>query len=149
VENVNRISVNDNLGLTLTVVPVPGGQQYTLAGKHQVYFYWGGWIADYNHVMDWLAPMFPATGWYPQNGQMNYTTLNQLYGQAVDADHRGDLQTLLSVNEQMQTFANEQVMYLLLFYPLEFMVRTSYLQGFYYNPATTLFYYATLSYKTS
>jgi ABC-type transport system substrate-binding protein len=149
VENINRISLNDNLGLTLTVVPVPGGQQYTLAGKHQVYFYWGGWIADYNHVMDWLAPMFPATGWYPQNGQMNYTTLNQLYAQAVDADHRGDLQTLVSVNEQMETFANEQVMYLLLFYPLEFMVRTSYLQGFYYNPATTLFYYATLSYNTS
>jgi hypothetical protein len=99
--------------------------------------------------MDWLAPMFPATGWYPQNGQMNYTTLNQLYAQAVNADHSGDTQTLVSVNRQMEVFANQQVMYLLLFYPLEFMTRTSYLQGFYYNPATTLFYYATYSYSSS
>jgi ABC-type transport system substrate-binding protein len=149
VENVNRISIRDKLGLTLTVVPVPGGQQYTLAGKHQIYFYWGGWIADYNHVIDWLAPMFPVTGWYPQNAQMNYTALNNLYSQAVDADHRGDLQALLRINKEMQTLANEQVMYLLLFYPLQFMARTSFLQGFYYNPATTLYFYAAFSYKTS
>jgi ABC-type oligopeptide transport system substrate-binding subunit len=149
VENVNRISIRDKLGLTLTVVPVPGGQQYTLAGKHQVYFYWGGWIADYNHVIDWLAPMFPATGWYPQNGQMNYTTLNTLYAQAVAADQHGDVQALLSINRQMETFANQQVMYLLTFYPLQFMARTSFLQGFYYNYATTLYFYAAFSYKTS
>ena len=149
VENINRISLRDKLGLTLSVVPVPGGQQYTLAGKHQIYFYWGGWIADYNHVIDWLAPMFPATGWYPQNAQMNYTTLNNLYAQAVDADHRGDTQALVTINKQMETFANQQVMYMLLFYPLQFMARTSLLQGFYYNPATTLYFYAAFSYKTS
>jgi hypothetical protein len=148
-ENVNQISVKDKLGLTLTVVPVPGGQQYSLAGKHQIYFYWGGWMMDYAHVIDWLAPMFPATGWYPQNGQMNYTILNQLYAQAVDADHRGDVQTLLKINSEMQTFADQQAIYLLLFYPLQFFVRSSFLQGFYYNAATNAFYYAACSYKTS
>jgi ABC-type transport system substrate-binding protein len=148
-ENINRISLKDKLGLIITVVPVPGGQQYSLAGKHQIYFYWGGWVADYAHVIDWLAPMFPATGWYPTNAQMNYTTLNQLYSQAVDADHRGDVQALLSVNKEMETFANQQVMYLLTFYPIQYAVRTSFLQGFYYNPATTVSFYATYSYNTS
>jgi hypothetical protein len=80
---------------------------------------------------------------------MNYTTLNQLYSQAVDADHRGDVQGLVNINKQMETFANEQVLYLLLFYPLQFAVRTSFLQGFYYNAATNAWYYATYSYKTS
>jgi len=147
--NINRISIRDKLGLTLTVVPVPHGTEYTLAGKHQIYLYWGGWIADYNHVIDWLAPAFPATGWYTTNAQNNYTTLNQLYKEAVDADHRGDTQALVKINNQMETFANEQVMYLLLFYPLRFAVRSSFLQGYYYNPALDTYYIACYSYKTS
>lgn len=148
-ENVNGISRKNKLGLTLSVVPVPGGQQYSLAAKHQIYMYWGGWMMDYAHVMDWLAPMFPATGWYPTNGRMNYTTLNRLFSEAVDADHRGDVQALLRINHEMQTFANQAVIYLLLFYPLQFAVRSSFLQGFYYNAATNAYYYASCSYKTS
>jgi len=48
--NLNRMSAS--LGLTFTIVPVPGGEYYTLASEHEIYLYWGGWVADYNNLID-------------------------------------------------------------------------------------------------
>ena len=58
--NLNQ-KVTRTMGLTFTIVPVPGGAYYTLAAKHQIYMYWGGWVADYNHLLDWLGPMLLAS----------------------------------------------------------------------------------------
>jgi ABC-type transport system substrate-binding protein len=147
--NLNRISIKDKLGLTFTIVPIPGGAYYTLEAKHQIYLNWGGWINDYNHVLDWLGPMLQAGGTYPAWNNMNYTKLNDLYKQALDADKRGDTQALLKINDEMETLANQAVMYMYTFYALIYAVRTSYLQGYYWNPATAVYYHACYSYATS
>jgi len=145
--NLNRVS--GKLGVTFTIIPVPGGQYYTLASKHQIYMYWGGWVADYNHLIDWLGPMLQPAGAYPAWNNMNYTVLNQLFQQAVAADSKGDTAGLLAINNQMEKFANNAVIYVYIDYPLVYAVRSSFLQGFYYNEATAVNYYATCSYVTS
>jgi ABC-type oligopeptide transport system substrate-binding subunit len=141
--------VSARKGVTFTIVPVPGGQYYTLASKHQIYMYWGGWVADYNHPLDWLGPMLLAAGSYPAWNNMNYTTLNQLYAQATKADANGDTAGLVAATRQMQVFSNNAVIYIYIQYPLVYAVRSSFLQGYYWNVATAVYYYAVYSYKTS
>ncbi len=146
--NLNRVS--RKLGVTFTIVPVPGGQYYTLASKHQIYLYTAGWVADYNHLLDWLGPMFLASGTYPAWHNMNYTALNKLVNDAVDADAKGDAPRLLSDNNQIQNFANQAVLYMYTQFPQNYFVVSSFVQGFYYNAALpTQFYYASWSYTTS
>jgi peptide/nickel transport system substrate-binding protein len=145
--NLNRVS--SRLGVTFTIVPVPGGQYYTLASRHQIYLYWGGWVADYNHVIDWLGPMLLPAGAYPAWNNMNYTVLNDLYYQAAEYDAKGDVVGLLATNRKMQEYANNAVIYLYIDNPLVYAVRSSFLQGYYWNEATAIYYYATYSYVTS
>ena len=145
--NLNKVTTA--LGVTFTIVPVPGGQYYTNAAKHQIYFYRAGWVADYNHLLDWLGPMFLASGSYPAWHNMNYTVLNDLFNQAVEADAKGDVQTLLNVNNQMETIANQNVMYFYVSTPINYYVYSAFLQGFYYNAAVNLIYYAPFTYTTS
>lgn len=145
--NLNRVSAK--LGVTFTIVPVPGGQYYTLASRHQIYLYWGGWVADYNHVIDWLGPMLLPAGTYPAWNNMNYTVLNDLYYQAAEYDAKGDVAGLLATNRKMQEHANNAVIYLYIDNPLLYAVRSSFLQGYYWNEATAIYYYATYSYVTS
>lgn len=145
--NLNRVS--GPLGVTFTIIPVPGGQYYTMASKHQLYFYWGGWVADYNHLIDWLGPMLQPAGAYPAWNNMNYTILSQLYTQAVQQDSKGDTAGLLATNKQMQQIANSEVIYLYIDNPLVYAVRSSFLQGYYWNEATAVYYYATYSYASS
>lgn len=145
--NLNRQS--GKLGVTFAIIPVPGGQYYTLASKHEIYFYWGGWVADYNHLIDWLGPMLLAAGSYPAWNNMNYTVLNTLYAQALAADAKGDTAGLLAINSQMEQFVNKAVSYVWIDYPVTYAVRSSFLQGYYWNEATAVYYYATYSYATS
>lgn len=145
--NLNRVSTA--LGVTFTIVPVPGGQYYTLASKHQIYFYWGGWVADYNHLLDWLGPMLLAAGTYPAWNNMNYTSLNNVYYDALDADRKGDIPRLIQDNNQMETIANNAVIYMYTTYDLTYGVRSTFLQGVFFNEATAVPYFATRSYATS
>jgi len=145
--NLNKVSTK--LGVTFTIVPAPGGQQYTLESKHQIYMCWGGWLADYNYVLDWLGPMLAPGNTYPAWNNMNYTILGDLYQQAVVADQKTDTAGLLAINRQMNDYANNAVMYLYIDYPLNYVVRSSFLQGYYWNEATAIYYYATYSYVTS
>jgi len=145
--NLNKVTTK--LGVTFTIVPVPGGQYYTLASKHQLYFYRAGWVADYNHLLDWLGPMFLASGSYPSWHNMNYTVLNQLVADASDADAKGDTARLISDNDQIQNYANQAVMYMYIEYPLNYYVESSFIQGFYYNEATNVEYYGTWTYTTT
>ncbi len=133
-------------GLTFTVVPVPGGQQYTLASRHQIYMYWGGWVADYNHVLDWLTPMCLSTGAYFSWNLMNYTRLDGYVNDAQAADSAGDLAGLLRANSLANQFVNDQVLYFYTFYPLAYFVRSSFLEGWYFNPVLAGEYFAPMSY---
>jgi len=158
-ENLNRITMRtynpvtgernpsgEQLGLKFTVVPVPGGQEYTLASRHEIYMYWGGWAADYNHVINWLGPMYLSTGTYFSWNLWNITSLDNLYWQALEADRVGDVAQLLNVNNQMNRIANDMVLYLWLWHPMAFFVGSSFLKGWYYNPALQGEYIASLYY---
>ena len=145
-DNLNGVSTP--LGVTFTIVPVPGGQYYTLAAEHVIYLYWGGWVNDYNHVIDWLGPMYNAAGSYPAWNNMNYTTLNQLYTQAVQDDMKGDVSGLVSVTKQMNIFSNNAVEYVYIDNPEAFATRSSWLHGFYWNQVLdVMWYYAAYSYS--
>jgi len=145
-ENINSISIQNDLGLTFAVVPVPIGQQYTLAMEHRVYAYWGGWVADYNHVLNWLGPMYVSTMAYFAWNLWNITALDALYEDAVAADEAGDVTMLLSINDEMNAMVNDAVYYFWMFYDTDYFIRSSYLKGWYYNPALGVEYFATMYY---
>ena len=130
-ENLNSFS--RSLGLTFRVVIVPGGQQYTLASMHQIDAYVGGWIADYNHVLNWLAPMYVSSGTYPSWNGWNITRLDELYDEAIKADQEGDITRLVEVSNEMNRIANELVMYMLWWHPQTYFVRSEWLQGWWVN----------------
>jgi ABC-type oligopeptide transport system substrate-binding subunit len=145
----NLNPVTTKLGVTFTIVPVPAGQRYTLASEHQIYFYEAGWVADYNHLLDWLGPMFLASGTYPSWHNFNYTAINNLVNDAFDADAKGDTQRLISDNNQIENLANAIVEYMYVAYIVNYYVTSAFVQGFYYNEATNILYYGTWSYATT
>jgi ABC-type oligopeptide transport system substrate-binding subunit len=145
--NLNKVTTK--LGVTFTIVPVPGGQYYTLASKHQLYFYRAGWVADYNHLLDWLGPMFLSTGSYPAWHNFHYPQLDAWIQDAYDADAKGDVTRLLDDNNKIENFANQIVMYMYIEYPLNYFVESSFIQGFFYNAATNVEYYGTWTYTTT
>lgn len=145
--NLNTISRKDKLGLTFTIVPVPGGQQYTLASRHQIYAYWGGWVADYNWVLDWLVPMYQSTGTYFSWNLFNITALDQIVKAAVEADKAGDITRLIQLTNQANQLENENAYYFLLFYPTAYGVVSSWVKNWYYNPALAGEYFAIMSFQ--
>jgi ABC-type transport system substrate-binding protein len=137
VENLNAITYNitgAKTALQFRVVIVPGGQQYTLASKHQIDSYMGGWIADYNHVIDWLMPMYYSRGTYPSWNRWNDTTLDDLYQQAVQADKEGNFTKLIEINNQMNILGNQLLLYMVWWHDTDYFVRSSWLKGWYLNP---------------
>jgi ABC-type oligopeptide transport system substrate-binding subunit len=149
-ENLNRIAQRtydpvtgkrsdaedaQQLGLRFSVVPVLGGQQYTLASQHRIYGYTGGWVADYNHVLNWLGPMYLSTGTYFSWNYWKIPALDDLYEEAVAADAAGDVDELLRINNDMNELVNNVIPYVWLWYPLNYYVRSSWLKGWYVNPS--------------
>jgi ABC-type transport system substrate-binding protein len=130
-DNLNGIS--NQWGLRWQVVLVPSGQQYTLASAHRIDSYMGGWIADYNNILNWMQPMYYSRGTYPSWNQWNITALDDLYSQAVAADEAGDIAELLRLNDEMNTLANEILMYMVWWHDTEYFTRSTWLQGWYLN----------------
>jgi ABC-type transport system substrate-binding protein len=145
----NVASGGNATGLYFSVALVPGGQQYTLASRHTIYAYWGGWVADYNHVIDWLGPMYLSSQTYFKWNQMNYTTLDHYVENAMAADEAGNLNDLLHWNDLANKFANDQVLYWYTTYPLAYFVRSSYLKDWYFNVALATEYFAPMHYETT
>jgi len=131
-DNLNSLS-RRQYGLTWEVVLVPGGQQYTLASRHQIDGYMGGWIADYNHVLNWMQPMYLSSGTYFSWNLWNITALDDLYWQAVAADEAGNVTELLRLNREMNTLANEILMYMVWWHDTEYFTRSSWLKGWWIN----------------
>lgn len=144
-ENLNAFS--RDLGLTFRVVIVPGGQQYTLASMHQVDAYVGGWIADYNHVLNWLGPMYYSVATYPSWNLWNITRLDQLYKEAIQADQEGNLTRLVEIANEMNRIANEMVMYMVWWHPTAYYVRSSWLQGWWVNTNYGVDLWSTMYYE--
>lgn len=150
VENLNsiaRVVTDSRTALQFRVVIVPGGQQYTLASKHQIDSYMGGWIADYNHVLNWLQPMCYSRGTYPSWNLWNVTALDNLYAQAVEADKEGNFTKLIEISNEMNTIVNELLIYMAWWHDTEYYIRSSWLQGWYVNPVYGVDLWSTMYYE--
>ncbi|MFB0523639.1 MAG: ABC transporter substrate-binding protein, partial [Candidatus Bathyarchaeia archaeon] len=131
-DNLNAIS-RRTYGLVWEVVLVPGGQQYTLAARHQVDSYVGGWMIDYNHIMNWMTPMYYSRGAYPSWNLWNLTAMEDLFAQALAADAAVDLAELVSIGDEMNELANEALIYMVWWHDSEYFTRSSWLKGWYHN----------------
>ena len=132
---VNNVSSTYNMGLTVTVEPIPSGTLLTQAFSGNLYMYALAWFDDYPWAIDFLGPMYAPHQAYTGPDGWNIPQMGTLYSDAVNASARGDLARIASDTDAMNTLANGAVMYLWTQYPQFFYVVTSVVQGFYWNPA--------------
>ncbi len=141
--NVNNVSTTYNMGLTVTVEPIPIGTMITEAFSGNLYMYALGWFDDYPWTIDFLGPMYAPAQTYPGPDGWNVPALGALYQDAVKASATGDVATLNKDTDAMNTIANQAVMYLWTFYPLggwdgttdAIVTFTSNVAGFTWNPS--------------
>jgi ABC-type transport system substrate-binding protein len=146
-DNLNAIAKRLDMGIRFNVVIVPGGQQYTLASAHMIDSYMGGWICDYNHVMNWLQPMYLSTGTYMSWNLWNITALDDLYDDAVIADREGNVTRLLEINDEMNTLANEILIYMVWWHDTEYFTRSTWLKGWFLNTNYGVDLWSTMYYE--
>ena len=134
---VNNVSATYNMGLTVSLVPLPLGQLTASAFTTPTHFYMYslGYEQDYPWVTDFLGPMLVPGQAYPGPDGWNLPAMATLYQQAVNASGRGDVQGIIDASNAMNTLANQNVLYLWTFYTTNFITMTSNVQGLYYNPS--------------
>lgn len=146
--NVNNVSTTYNMGLLVTVVPTPMGQGLTFAFSRQLYS-WGytDWVADYPWVLDFVGPLLaPGQTHFAILGY-NSTKIGELFQQAVAYSHAGDDANLVRVSNEMVELSNQEVRQLFTVYPEYFVVMTSNVHGYFYNPSEPMqpgFYFGTM-----
>ena len=71
-EVINNISSTYNMGLQVSVVPVPIGAMVStaLGAQNPYYVYSLGWFADYNWVVDFTGAMYAPYQSYPGPDQV-------------------------------------------------------------------------------
>ena len=135
---INNVSLTYRMGLTVQVTPVPCGQMVSEAFSGQVYA-WAescfGWFDDYPWSMDFLGPIISPGGIYTAPGGWNTNEMASLWAQANAANAQGDATAVSKITNQMEALSNQQVMDICTFYPEIYMVMTSNVHGFYFNPA--------------
>jgi ABC-type transport system substrate-binding protein len=132
---INNITSTYNMGWSVAVESVPTGQLLTNALIDHYYVYSLGWFADYPWVTDFLGPMYAPANTYTAGDGWNLTAMGTLYAQAIAATSTNNATGLIKVTNEMNTIANQNVMYLWTFYQENILVMTSNVQGFVYNPA--------------
>jgi len=135
---VNNVSVTYNMGLTVQVTPLPCGQMTSEAFSGQVYA-WAeacfGWYDDYPWALDFLGPILSPGGIYTSPGGWNTKQMGTYWNQAQQANSQQNMPQLIQSINSMVTLGNQQVSDIWTFYPSIYMVMTSNIQGFYFNPA--------------
>jgi peptide/nickel transport system substrate-binding protein len=134
---VNNVSATFNMGLTVSLVPLPLGQLTAAAFTTPTHFYMYslGYEQDYPWVTDFLGPMLVPGQAYPGPDGWNLPAMQTLYQQAVNASGHGDIAGIIAASNAMNTLANQNVLYLWTFYTTNFITMTSNVQGLYYNPS--------------
>ncbi|HEV2389846.1 MAG TPA: ABC transporter substrate-binding protein [Nitrososphaerales archaeon] len=132
---INNASIAYNMGLTVTVVPLPAGQELTEAFSvpNHLYMYSFGWIDDYPWVLDFTGNMLAYPGTYPGGDSMNYPALTNLYHQSLNASAAGNLKALVGYSDQMSVLGNQLQLYLWTFDNVNFVTMTSNVQGLTWN----------------
>ncbi len=135
--NINNISNTYNMGLSVSVLPLPTGQLLNdaFASPTHLYMYALGWFADYPWVLDFTNAMYAPANTYPGPDGWNLGAMATLFAKAQADSAANNIKALDSDINQMNIVANNAVMYLWTQYPLNFMALTSNIGGFYYNPA--------------
>jgi hypothetical protein len=133
--NVNNVSSTYNMGLTVSVVPLPSGTMLTEAFSGYLYMYALGWYDDYPWALDFLGPMFIPASTYAGPDGWNIPAMGTLYDDSVNASATGDNARIVSDSNVMCTLANQAVMYLWTQNPYVFFPYTSNVNGYFYNTA--------------
>jgi ABC-type transport system substrate-binding protein len=135
---INNCSVTYNMGLTVQVTPLPSGQMTSEAFAGQVYA-WAeapfGWYDDYPWSMDFLGPILSPGGIYTAPGGWNLKQMGTYWSEAQQANAVGNIPGVVQASNAMSVLGNQQVMDICTFYPEIYMVMTSNVHGFYFNPA--------------
>ncbi len=135
---INNVSTTYNMGLTVNVTPLPCGQMTTEAFSGQVYA-WAescfGWFDDYPWSLDFLGPILSPGGIYTGPGGWNLAQMGTYWNEAQAASAIGNDSGVVSATNSMAALANRDVSDIWTFYPDIYMVMTSNIQGFYFNPA--------------
>lgn len=132
---INNVSTTYNMGLSVSVQPLPAGQELTeaLAVPNHLYFYAFGWIDDYPWVLDFTGNMLAYPGTYPGPDGMNYPLLTNLQNEAINASATNNLKALIADSNDMNAFTNKEVLYLWTFDNVNFVTMTSNVHGLYWN----------------
>jgi ABC-type transport system substrate-binding protein len=135
---INNVSSTYNMGLSAVVTPLPCGQMVSEAFSGQVYAWaeacFGG-FDDYPWSMDFLGPILAPGGIYTAPGGWNTKQMSDLWTQAQAANAAGNSAGVVSSSVAMANVGNQRVMDISTFYPEIYMVMTSNVNGFYFNPA--------------
>ena len=135
---INNVSSTYNMGLSVQVTPLPCGQMVSEAFSGQVYG-WAescfGWFDDYPWSMDFLGPILSPGGIYTGPGGWNLAEMGDLWALAQAANAAGNITGVVQASNQMSQLGNSEVIDIATFYPEIYMVMTSNVRGFYFNPA--------------
>jgi ABC-type transport system substrate-binding protein len=147
---INNVSATYNMGLTVTVQPVPVGELLsTYVGPDADYSNdIGSYVVDYNYVTYLTNSIFSPTA----EGFTGFSTSSlgpyyaSLYNQSVVDAQTGNVSGLVRVVNLMVEMDNQAVSTLFGIYPANFYVTTSNIQGIqYFAPWNSIYYFATLS----
>jgi hypothetical protein len=132
---LNNVSSTYNMGLTVSVQPLPTGQMITEAFSQptHLYLYALGWIDDYPWVLDFTGNMLAYPGTYPGTSGMNFPAMTTLYQDSLNASATNNLPALIKYSNEMNALSNQEVMYLWTFNVVNFVTMTSNVQGLYWN----------------
>jgi len=126
------------MGLTVTVVPLPAGQMISNAFSGHVYA-WAeapfGWYDDYPWALDFLGPILSPGGIYTSPSGWNLGEMGLYWNEALKANANGSMSALIKAINSMVALGNKQVMDIWTFYPSIYVVATSNIHGFYFNPS--------------
>ncbi len=132
---INNISSTYNMGLTVSVVPLPNLAQAFSTPTSCYMYIDGGYEQDYPWVLDFLGPMYAPDQSYTGPDGWNISALSTLFQEAEQANSAGNVSGLIKISNQMNIIANQMVMYLWTFNTVNYITMTSNVQGFYYNPS--------------
>jgi ABC-type transport system substrate-binding protein len=137
-QTINNVSATYNMGLTVSVTPLPCGQMTTEAFSGQVYA-WAeacfGWYDDYPWSLDFLGPILSPGGIYTAPGGWNLNQMGTYWAQAQAASAAGDNAGVVAATNKMAALSNRAVTDIWTFYPDIYYVMTSNIKGVYFNPA--------------
>lgn len=146
-EAVNNVSDTYNMGLTVTVVPMPLGIQ-TIDGFSGYLYLWTSFAAaDYPWAVDFLGPLYDPHNIFTGPAGWNLPEEGNLFNQAVAATADGNTSGVVAASNLMNEISNQEVQYLWTVYPEFVQPMTSNVKGLIYNPAIygTIQYFAELS----